>query len=69
MLKVNLKVEQNADKFLKTLLEHIKKREDIEELANLLNYDPAQMETDIEDFVTLIREYRSRFFSLSESNI
>lgn len=66
MLKVNLKVEQNADKFLKTLLEHIKKREDIEELANLLNYDPAQMETDIEDFVTLIREYRSRFFSLSD---
>lgn len=66
MLKVNLKVEQNADKFLKTLLEHIKKREDIEELATLLNYDPAQMETDIEDFVTLIREYRSRFFSLSD---
>ena len=66
MLKVNLKVEQNADKFLKTLLEHIKNREDIVELANLLNYDPAQMETDIEDFVTLIQEYRSRFFSLSD---
>ena len=66
MLKLNLKVEQNADKFLKTLLDHIKNRENIVELANLLNYDPAQMETDIEDFVTLIREYRSRFFSLSD---
>ncbi len=38
---------------------HIQERADIEKLAQLLDYDPTQIETDIEDFVALITEYRS----------
>lgn len=53
-------VEQNSAKFLKALIAHIQERADIEKLAQLLDYDPAQIETDVEDFVALMNEYRQR---------
>ena len=46
-------IAQNANRLLKTLLEHNKERNDILRLAAALDYDdPAQLETDIEDFIT-----------------
>lgn len=53
-------VEQNGGRFLRTLIDHIQERADIEKLASVLNYEPTQIETDIEDFVELITEYRQR---------
>ncbi len=53
------RTEQNGARFLKALMAHIQERADIEKLAQLLDYDPTQIETDIEDFVALITEYRS----------
>lgn len=53
-------VEQNGGRFLKALIEHIKVRADVEKLARALNYDPTQIETDIEDFVALMNEYRQQ---------
>lgn len=45
----------NASRLLSALVRHNQKREDITRLAVALGYgDPAQLETDIEDFVTEI---------------
>lgn len=51
-------VEQNSARLLKALMAHIQERADIEKLAKLLDYEPTQIETDVEDFVALITEYR-----------
>lgn len=53
-------VEQNGGRFLKALIDHIQERADVEKLASVLNYEPTQIETDIEDFCELITEYRQR---------
>lgn len=46
-------VSRNASRLLKALVDHNKERKDIERLAAALDYDdPAQLETDIEDFLT-----------------
>lgn len=47
------RISKNASRLLKALVDHNKERKDIERLAAALDYDdPAQLETDIEDFLT-----------------
>ncbi len=61
-MKVHPKqVSRNANRLLKALVDHSKERKDIEQLAAALNYvNPAQLETDVEDFITAMIALRKR---------